>query len=154
MGVLDPLFHLFGWLIIERPARKKTLDDLIADLEATARTGQANLDAAADTPENREIARHVIGIERWGQRRLRVPLGEPAVHDEYDGYRPPENADIADLRAAFRETRKETLALAHRLIETDANGDTTVRHNQWGELSVRSWLYYLNFHAEKDLKGL
>jgi len=43
----------------------------------------------------------VIGIERWGQRRLRMLLGEPPVSDEYDSYRPGEDLSMPALRDAF-----------------------------------------------------
>lgn len=152
MGITDTLFHLLGDLLFERPAQKKSIEELRTLLQESHRAALQTIEEAPDTDENREILRHVIGIERWGQRRLRVALGEPPIMDEYDAYRPTEDSGMPALRDAFDETRQETIALTHELAR--ANGITTVRHNQWGELAVRGWLNYLNGHAQRDIKRL
>ena len=153
MGITDKLFHLLGGLLFERPAQKKSIEELRSSLKETHHAALQSIEEAPDTDENREILRHVIGIERWGQRRLQVALGEPPVMDEYDEYR-PDNTDLPALRDAFDETRQETIELTHELARTNGNGTTTVSHNQWGDLSVRGWLNYLNGHAQRDIKGL
>jgi hypothetical protein len=153
MAFLDPLYRLIGKLFVEWPVRKKTIDDLIDDLTTTAQTEQARLDAAADTSRNREIIRHIIGMERWGQRRLQVALGQPFVMDESDRYYPNGDADLPALRQLFQETREETIALARQLKERGA-GDILVPHNEYGEFTVRGWLYYLNGHVTKESKTL
>lgn len=102
MGVRQRLFGLAGTLFFERPAAKLTLDGLAARLGAGGEEVARRAAAAGDSPANRDRLAHIVGIERWGQRRLRTLLGEPLVQDEHDGYRP--GADLAwdDLRAAFR----------------------------------------------------
>lgn len=154
MGLVEKVFDLVGHLLLERPARDKTLANFREEMEAAGRDAQQRLAKAADTPENVEALRHIIGIERWGQRRLQVALGEPLVMDESDCYYPPTDAGWDQLRETFRETRQETVALVRRLGEADVGRDVKVPHNQWGDLTVRGWLSYLNGHANRDMKGI
>lgn len=154
MGITDTLFHLLGDLLFERPAQKKSIEELRTSLQESHRAALQTIEEAPDTDENREILRHVIGIERWGQRRLRVALGEPLVMDEYDEYRPAKDTSLPALQESFDETRRDTIKITHELAGTHGNGATTVPHNQWGDLSVRGWLNYLNSHARRDIKGL
>jgi hypothetical protein len=154
MGLVDKVFHLLGKLLMERPARDKSLADLREELQVTGREAQQHLDGIDDTSQNREALRHVIAIERWGQRRLEVALGEPLVMDESDEYTPAEDVGWDRLQEAFRETRQKTVTLARKLDEEGVDHEQTVPHNQWGDLSVHGWLYYLNFHANRDVKQL
>lgn len=154
MGLVDKVFHLLGKLLMERPARDKSLADLREELQVTGREAQQHLDGIDDTPQNREALRHVIAIERWGQRRLEVALGEPLVMDESDEYIPAEDAGWDRLQETFRETRQKTVTLARKLDEEGVGREQTVPHNQWGDLSVHGWLYYLNFHANRDVQQL
>jgi hypothetical protein len=96
---------------------------------------------------------HVVGIERWGQRRLQVALGEPLLMDEYDNYRPARDLDWQGLQAEFQATRRETIALAQRLEQAGAEA-TRVNHNSFGDLSVRGWLYYLGRHADLESRRI
>lgn len=109
--------YLFRSLMLERPARSKSLAELTEDLVVTGREITTTITGAPDTPENRQALSHVIGIERWGQRRLRVALGEPLLVEEYDGYRPGQEESLAQLQAAFQATRQETLSIARQLQE-------------------------------------
>lgn len=154
MGLTEKAFDLLGDLLLERPAQGKTLAAFREEMEAAGREAQQRLAEAAGTPKNVETLRHIIGIERWGQRRLQVALGEPLVMDESDCYYPPPEAGWDQLRETFRETRRETVALAHRLDKADVGRDVTVPHNQWGDLTVYGWLNYLNGHANRDMKGI
>ncbi|MBN1965063.1 MAG: DinB family protein [Anaerolineae bacterium] len=137
-------------LMLERPAQKLTLAGHAAQLEGSAHALIARFAAAPDTEENREQLRHIIGIERWGQRHLLVALGEPDTEDEYDGYRPSNDLDWDELRGEFRTTRHDTISIALELAEADVGIDVTVMHKQYGKLSVYAWLYYLNTHANLE----
>lgn len=150
MGVRQRLFGLAGTLFFERPATKLTLDELGARLGAGGEEVARRAAAAGDSPANRDRLAHIVGIERWGQRRLRTLLGEPPVRDEHDGYRP--GADLAwdDLRAAFREAREQTRALAVALGRAGVPRGRTVPHNDFGPLSAGGWLLYLNGHATRE----
>ena len=154
MGLVQKAFDLLGHLLLERPAQDKTLADFREEMEAAGRDAQQQLAEAGGTPENVESLRHIIGIERWGQRRLQVALGERLVMDESDRYYPPAAAGWEQLRETFRETRQETVTLVRRLDVADVGRDVTVPHNQWGELTVYGWLNYLNGHANRDMKGI
>ena len=94
---------------------------------------------------------HIIGIERWGQSRLRVFLGEPFTQDEYNGYRPARDVPWDELVGQFSATRSETIALARALDEALIAPDKTVLHNQLGPLSARAWLRYLQTHASREI---
>jgi hypothetical protein len=142
-------------LLIERPARKRSLAELIASLEASAQQIDRRMaECQADEPKNLETMRHIIGIERWGQQRLRSFLGEPLTRDEYNGYRPDDVADMAGLRRAFAATRVDTVQLAQRLREHEVADAATVAHNDMGDLTARGWLRYLNSHANLESRRL
>lgn len=153
MRIVQRLIGSFRYRIAERHALGRDLGALATELEASGHTIDAKLAAAGDTPGNREAIAHWVGIERWGQRRLRVALGEPFVEDAYHGYRPDREAGVAALRRAFAETRAETVALARRLRDAGVDPATTVRHNDLGELSVGGWLAYLIQHPEQESRG-
>lgn len=154
MAITEKIFHLLGNLLFERPARNRSLQELRAELEQTGQEAERRIAAARDTDDNCETLRHVIAIERWGQRRLEVFLGEPYVRDECDAYYPAAGAGLDALQERFTEARAQTLALARRLQEAGVNGERAVLHNQWGMLSAQGWLNYLNGHAIRDVKGL
>jgi len=151
--LIQRLIGLFRSTIAERQARAKGFGDLAAELEASGRDLDDRLDGVPDSPANREAIAHWVGIERWGQRRLRVALGEPFVLDEYHGYRPETDVGTEELRRALTDTRRETVDLAHRLNEAGVDPATTVRHNDLGELSLRGWLAYLEQHPRQEAQA-
>lgn len=154
MSIKKSLYALGGRLLVERPAQKRHLPDIIDALQKAAGDLDRRIAAAPDIPANRELLRHIIGIERWGQRRLRVALGAEPIADEYDGYRPAEDLDLAALRQAFAATRRETVDLAHEFEEKPAALDEAVRHNDFGGISARAWLVYLDMHANIESRRL
>lgn len=142
--------------IIERQAKGRSAQEFVGSLERSGEEVAKRLGDVPDTPQNQEVANHIVGIERWGQRRLRVALGEPPLVDSHRGYRLPEGADLAALRSAFADTRRGTVELARELSFADPTAQTKVRHNDLGELSVGGWLAYLDGHAKREstrLKG-
>jgi len=150
----ESLYALAGRLLVERPARQRRLPDIIAQFHQGAADIDQRIAHAADTPANRELLRHIIGIEQWGRRRLQVALGAEPIRDEYDGYRPAEDLDMAGLRHAFAETRQATINLAHEFEARPAALDEAVRHNDFGGITARAWLVYLNMHANIEIKRL
>lgn len=142
MGVLSFLF-------LEWPVRRKTAHQMAETLARSGAALQHRFVKMADSTRNRQVLNHIIGIERWGQNRMRVALGEALVRDEYNGYRPARETDWATLQQQFTETRTQTVALAHDL---DKAGVTTrkILHNRYGEISVMGWLRYLNIHANME----
>lgn len=150
MGILGALFRT---LMIDRPARQIDLTAYPARLEKAGEILEERIAGAGDTPENRAQLRHIIGIERWGQSRLRGFLGDPVEMDEYDSYQPEAGGDFAALRAEFTGTREETVELARRMAETAVSRES-VPHNDFGDMSAKSWLYYLQSHAALESKRI
>jgi len=153
MAVKDSLTGLISGLLLDRPWKNKSADQVAEALALSGRKLERTFAAAPDRAENRRLLSHIIGIERWGQNRLRVALGAPLVMDEYDGYRPPQEATWEDLQAAFGQTRQETVALASQFGPALASS-SPIPHNQFGPLTVRSWLRYLDVHASLEAKKL
>lgn len=81
MSILTNIFssiqHAYAVLFLELPARVMGINRLIRQLEKFPLTFEKKAAVIKGRPGNIEILAHIIGIERWGQRRLRVALGEP-----------------------------------------------------------------------------
>jgi len=149
MGLRHSITNRF----LERPFRNLPAEQMAERLELDGRTLERTFAAATDSPHNRQLLSHVSGIERWGQSRLQVALGAPLALDEYDGYRPAREASWAELQDAFHSTRQQTVALARQLGPAVEAG-VHVPHNQFGLLTLRSWLRYLDIHANMEAKKL
>jgi hypothetical protein len=141
------LFGLIFRTILQLQIINKSLADLLKKAEESGRTVEAKLAGKADTPQNREKMRHIIGIERWGQRRLKTMLGEPPLRDEYEGYQPAATLNMAALRTAFAETRAATVAIARTIQQRGLAETAKANHNDIGDVSLRLWLQYLTTHA-------
>jgi hypothetical protein len=152
---MKPANILMRWgaqLMIERPVRKLSLAELIAQLEQSAKQITDNLDTCSDTINNRHFLGHIIGIERWGQRRLRVALGEPFLAEEFDHYRPSTDSTWDDLKEEWITTRQATITLASSLVQANVPSESKIIHNQYGPLSIKGWLRYLDVHASGEGK--
>lgn len=136
--------------LVEGPAQKQSLGELAAAMEKSAQTVEARLASKQDSERNRNVLRHIIGIERWGQKRLRVALGETLVIDEYDGYQPALGTPWATLRSEFQSTRQATLALIREMEQAGVQHSARVHHNDLGEVSPHGWLRYLDSHATRE----
>lgn len=152
MSLKTRLVHALGRRMFERPAQRLALAEHAAALRDSGETTLRTLGAQRPTPRHLAKLRHVIGIERWGQRRLRVLLGEPFVAEGHRPYLPPEDRSWEALLEEFRETREETVRLADSLRDRTSAG--RVAHDQFGELSARGWLRYLKGHAEFETRRL
>jgi hypothetical protein len=146
MSLFGTLLRIFS----EQRAKSLSWDDLFRRLDRSTEQVLPRFDSAKNTPRALEAARHVIGIERWAQRRLRIALGEPPVTDEYDGYRPDALADIRALKDAFAEMRRETTSILQQLREAGVPLDTTTPHNELGQLTIPGWVLYLTDHAWRE----
>lgn len=153
MGLRDTLTGVASNLVLEQPFKNKDLAAIAQELDLAGGRLKHTFAAAKDNPHNRRLLSHIVGIERWGQSRLRVALGEPLTMDEYDGYRPPNEASWPALQEAFSETRQQTVAVVQALGKANV-ADVKVPHNQFGPLSMRSWLRCLNMHANLETKKL
>jgi hypothetical protein len=153
MSLRDTLTGAISSLVLERPFKSKDFAEIAQELDLAGGRLKHTFVSAKDTPDNRKLLGHIVGIERWGQSRLRVALGEPLTMDEYDGYRPPREATWPALQDVFAETRQQTVALAQALSQAKV-GVVKVPHNQFGPLSTRSWLRYLEMHANLEARKL
>lgn len=148
----SPLTHLVAGLMLERPARRAGIAALEHDLARGLDTLPRRFSAPKDPARAGTVLRHIIGIERWGQRRLQVALGElPFERDAYHPYAPADGLDLASLLDELRATRRRTLELARRIAQADA-GDARVEHNAIGALSAMAWLRYLHLHADLEAR--
>ena len=152
MALKERLSHFAGRVFFATPGRKLSLAEHAAELRRSGDDIRARLAGATGDEKQRAALRHVIGIERWVQSRLRVFFGDAFASAGHRPHLPPENATWEELVLQFGEMRTETVALAERLA---AEGPTTtVPHNQFGELSAHGWLHYANGHGLRELRGL
>ncbi len=141
-------------ILLERPGQKWTMARWGEKLAASGEALGQQLDKSPDSERNRQVLSHIIGIEQWGQSRLRVGLGEPFQEVEYNSYRPPRSRSWEQLKAEFRMTRKKTVALAQALDDNQVDQFMKVRHNQYGMLTLGAWLRYLDVHANWETKKI
>lgn len=140
-------------LFLEWPGRRFTLGGWERALRRNGATLQQTLAQLPDSEQNRRVLSHIVGIERWGQRRLQVALGEPPVQDEYNGYRPARERTWTELQADFAETRAQLTALAQQFAKREATADPGP-HNDFGPLTISGWLRYLDMHANLEAKKM
>ena len=152
MGLKEAVSHFAGRVFFDQPARKLSLGEHADALRRSGKDIEARLAGAAGDDRQRAALRHVIGIERWGQSRLRVFLGDAFASAGHRPHLPPESASWQELVREFGEMRAQTVALAERLAAE--NPTSTVPHNQFGELSAHGWLRYLNGHGARELRGV
>jgi hypothetical protein len=150
----NPVFSFIYRLLLELPARGKTYEKLVSRLEFSGQMLGVQLPRKADTPANRARLCHIIGIERWGQRRLEMLLGEPPVSDEYDSYMPDETKSLSTLVEMFLRTRAESVGIAWRLQHNGVPVSARVLHNHTGPLSVAGWLTYFVQHANFEARRI
>ena len=130
----------------------KDVSTLTLELAEAGDKLRATLETRPDTEHNRRTLSHLIGMERWGKRRLLVALGESLIMDEYNGYRPRQDRSWDELKAAFLKTRHDTVNIAHQLAQTDPN--LRIPHNMFGDLTVLDWLFYLRLHADGEVQKM
>jgi hypothetical protein len=146
MTLVGKLLNIFS----EQRAKNMSWDDLTRRLEGSAEIVLPRFDNASNTPRQIEAAKHVIGIERWAQRRLKIALGEPTTMDEYDSYRPEQLNDIKALREEFASMRRDTVAILRQLHDAGVPLEKTTPHNEVGQLTIRGWVLYLTDHAWRE----
>lgn len=141
-------------LILERPGGKLTMAAWGEKLAANGESISHRLEKYRDSERNRQVLSHIIGIEQWGQSRLRVGLGEPFKEEEYDNHRPSRSRSWEQLKAEFRLARKRTVALAEALDDNQVDQFMKVKHNRYGMITLGAWLRYLDMHANLESKRI
>lgn len=134
--------------VVQEPAHRKRYAELADELYVSGERVRLRLERARGTAEQARVLRHIVGIERWGQRRLRAAFGESLDANGHHAFKPPQGLSWAELKEAFLSARTGTVALARELSEHPPEGDFTVTHDEHGPLSARAWLRYLQLHAE------
>lgn len=148
------LWNLGAQFVLERPARVRGFKEFEDMFVHTGRELADQYATAQDTDDTRRIISHVIGIERWGQQRLKVAFGETFNAEEYTNYRPPREATLESLQFDFNDTRAATIDLIRRMQEQAVDPDVSIEHNQYGPLTVRGWLQYLYTHSKSESERL
>ena len=69
-------------VMLERPAQRQGLTKLAQNLNDSGEAFYRDLERIEENERNREQLRHIIAIERWGQRRVAVALGEAFIQDD------------------------------------------------------------------------
>ena len=151
MGLKEKITALVAGLFLEKPAQNKSYAELTQRLEEAEQSIEARLSGKNYTEFNHRVLSHIIGIERWGQSRLRVFLGDPFTQDEYNGYRPARDMPWDELVGQFSATRSETISIGRGLADASVAPDRPVLHNQLGPLSARAWLRYLQTQASREI---
>jgi len=136
--------------LLERPVRKMSVADLTAQLSTSGDTLMTRFGGIVNRDANREALRHIIGIERWSQQRLKVFLGYPFQLDEYDGYRPNDHHSWNDLRDLFAEVRRDTVSIARQIDQQKLPDTEKVMHNDAGPISAKAWLKYILEHTKRE----
>ena len=151
MAFKDSIAQLIAGLFLENPAKSKSFVQLRSSLELSGVQMRAQLEKGKANPE---LLRHIIQVERWGQNRLRSSLGEVRFEMDRSGlYAPDKALGWDELRSEFAKVRQETLLIAQRLELANPVPGPVV-HNQFGPISVKGWLRYLNVHARTELRRL
>jgi hypothetical protein len=140
-------------LYMERSLRKLSMEEIAEKVKLTGERLVQELGSCVQNEENRNQLRHIIGIERWSQSRLRVAQGEDLIMDQVDRYLPSQKESWPSLVHEFENTRIETVSLIRSLDDAAVKG-MFIPHNQFGDFSVRSWIKYLIMHADMEADKL
>ncbi|WP_189008373.1 DinB family protein [Deinococcus malanensis] len=141
--------------VLEAPAGRSSYTELGQSLERSGTFLAGRAARAADTPANRELLGHIISIERWGQQRLKVALGQqPFQRDESRQYRPPQDASLRELRELLSQVRAGTVELVRQLHVSPPDDSLTVEHNGLGPLTAKAWVRYLTQHGDLESRRL
>jgi hypothetical protein len=148
----SPIAQFFVSMMVERPAARRGTRVLADELESALAPLVERLQRSKAPERASKQSQHIVGIERWGQQRLRVALGEASFErDSHHPYLPDANLDLPALLDVLRNTRAETVALARR-IEQQGRGAERVEHNALGPMSANGWLRYLRVHADLEAR--
>lgn len=153
MTLRSRFLHLIAGLVFERPVRRLTVEQLRQRLSNGGTTVVTAMRATSDTDAHQRVATHIIGIERWGQARMRELLTGTHIVEEYDHYRPA-NASMAQLAETMTTTRAETIAILDQLSAAGIALTRQTPHNMFGPMTLAGWLQYLDAHATLESRKL
>jgi hypothetical protein len=151
--IRSTMLHFVAGLVFERPVRTLSADQLRMRLSDGGNIVVAAMRAASDTSTHQRIATHIIGIECWGQARLRELLTRSHTSEEYDRYRPAATS-LIHLAELMTSTRAETIAVFDQLCAAGIAPTQVAHHNMFGAMTVAGWLQYLHAHASLESRKL
>lgn len=154
MTVSQRVLHFAAWVMFERPWQSADYATVQTRLSASGATLVATMRRTSDTPKNRDIIRHIIGIEVWAQQRLQSLINGSTYSAEYDQLQPAQTLTIAELADAMASTRVQSVALISQLQHAGVELTQTIPHNQFGTMSVVAWARYITSHAVIEHKKL
>ena len=154
MSISSFLLHNIAGLMFERPTRGLTAAVILQRLEQSQVDFDQHLQQYAETPKNRALLGHIIGVERWAQARLRQCISGPTAPDESDVYVPAPDVSFAELVADAHRTRSDSVALLGELIDAGVPLTRTIVHNQFGALTVAAWSHYIAKHSMLEAKKM
>ncbi|MCE2849904.1 MAG: DinB family protein [Roseiflexaceae bacterium] len=153
MTIRSSILHVIAGLVFERPVRTLSTEQLRLRLSNSGNMVVAAMRAAGDTSTHQGVATHIIGIERWGQARLRELLTRTHTSEEYDRYRPAV-ASMTHLAELMASTRAETIAVFDQLCAAGIATTQVTHHNMFGAMTLAGWLQYLAAHASLESRKL
>lgn len=154
MTLSQRILHFGGWLFFERPWQSTDYATLQALLSTSGTTMATAMRLAKDTTANRNLIRHIIGIECWAQQRLHSLVTGHAYSAEYDALQPATTLTSAELIDLMASTRAQSCTILQQLQQTRIALTHTVPHNQFGTLSITAWSRYIVSHALIECKKL
>ena len=154
MTLSQRIFHFGGWLFFERPWQSADYTTLQRLLDQSGTTVVAGMRRASDTPVNRDVIRHIIGIECWAQQRLNAVVSGQPYSAEYDQLQPATTFTVPELVAIMITTRAQSITVLHQLQQGGIALNHIVPHNQFGALSIVAWHRYIASHAMIEHKKL
>ena len=143
-----------AYLLLDKPVINTSLTKLVEVLEKTGQELHEHLASCSTSTASRNQLCHIIGIERWGQRRLRVAFGEPYLPEDYDHYKPSIDQPWELLIEEWDNTRRTTIELVNEIAKNNIPDELTIPHNQFGKLHIKGWLRYLDLHASGEGKRI
>ena len=76
-----------------------------------------------------------------------MAIGEPYLDEEYDHYCPSLEKTWDELISEWKNTRQTSITMTKEISELNSK---KILHNQFGPLSVKAWLRYLDVHASSE----
>lgn len=135
---------------VKRKAQGKTFEQLADQLVASRDFLMPRVLAAKDTPGNREVINHWLGIERWSLGNAQSWEDPPAPRS-YRTSRLPEGATLAELQSGFASAREASIAAAREFARSGVNPEAVVTHNDLGPLTLLEWFQYIDDHSRREV---
>lgn len=135
---------------VKSKAKGKTFEQLAEQLVASRDYMMPRVLAAKDTPGNREVINHWLGIERWSLSNAQS-WEDPPTPRSYRPFRLPEGATLAELQNGFAGAREASIASAREFARSGVNPEAVVTHKDLGPLTLLEWFQYIDDHSRREV---